>query len=463
MKHVCADSPSRRGRATKGSWNVPDLICLSILLCSAFGVRVLYQRESVVNRPLRADAGKYYSAAYNLRTFGVYSETKPRRDRQPPETRTDLSPGYPLFPTLFGEAKTTTEFDKRVIFVQAILGTLTTAFTFLLARMALGLAGAGLAETLTALSPHLIAMNGYLLTESLFTFTTVLGTSIVAYSWRSGSALAALMARILIAVSARVRAVGFALPLALAPVFLLDIQIPRLARTATWARSVIMIALGFVLVCGAHREFVRSTVTHESSLLRVNRTFVPSPREAPRSHVVFPNPWQTLSRAFRPPNFFIKGVSHILRQNKDKSWKLGHDGRFWDHPVAYLKWNLGARLYYIWHWDNAYNGDADIYPMKRRGFRENAILGMVHGVMYILHWPLVCAGTCGSHRSLLALASTCRVGKRGFSRSTDDHIHLFPRCFIVPVLATALYDSRAPVRLHPGGCGVVLDGILVQG
>ncbi|MEE9293776.1 MAG: hypothetical protein V3W34_02265, partial [Phycisphaerae bacterium] len=168
----------------------------------------------------------------------------------------------------------------------------------------------------------------------------------------------------------------------------LDAHAPRLARKSIWARQIIMVVLGFVAILGAHREFVLRTVTHQKSSLTTHRKFDYAPRKAPRKRVVIASPWTYLKRSIRPPNFFIKKESHIQLKNQDDDWKRPSEGSFRDHPVAYLKWNLGARLFYLWHWDNAYDGDVYIYPMARKGFHENSFLGAIHGIMYGLHWPL---------------------------------------------------------------------------
>lgn len=430
------DALPRRPKVALGFRYRGDIMSLAILLCLALGVRLLYQHESVVNKPLRADAGKYFRAAYNLRVFGIHSEEKRRPNSEPPQSRTDLSPAYPLFLTLFLDAKTTAEFEERVLIVQAILGTLTTACTFLLARVALGLPWAILAGVLTAVSPHLIAMDGYLLTESLFTFVTVLGALILALSWRAGWASLTLLASLLLAVSARVRAVGYALPFFLATVFLFDAHAPRLSRPFLWARQIAMVLLGFFSVVAAHREFVKVTVTHESSFLPVPHKFAHAPKEAPRKRVVFSSPWTYLKRSIHPPNFFIKNESHVRVRNPDRDWKRRWQGSFWDHPLAYLKWNLGARLFYIWHWDNAYNGDVYIYPMKRAGFRVNAFLGMIHGAMHIVHWPLYVL-------SLAAPIVFLLRWRRGTS-PVDERLLLVPTVVFVYFLAVLSLLSWLP-------------------
>ena len=53
-----------------------EIVSIVLLFSLALSIRLSYQHESVVDNPIRADAGKYLSASYNLRWFGVYSKDK---------------------------------------------------------------------------------------------------------------------------------------------------------------------------------------------------------------------------------------------------------------------------------------------------------------------------------------------------------------------------------------------------
>jgi hypothetical protein len=357
----------------------------------ALGIRLLYQSESQVDVPLRADAGKYFSAAYNLRYLGIHSEAPPLDDEF--ESRTDLPPGYPLFLTLFlSDTSTLLGFLRGVLRTQAVLGSLTVVWTFLLARLCLRLPWAITAAALTALNPHLVAMDGYVLTESLFTFLLMLGTLVFALAWRDGRALFALAAGVILASSAQVRTISYLLPFFLAPVFLLHPRRRSYSTRAVWAKQLALLLLGFVIVTAAHREFVKETVTHEGSVVGqlTERGGEPARREVPKHYVTLRRAWSNLKESIRPPVFFVKGASHVYdrRLPWKKEWKHRSQASFREEPAAYLKWHLGGKFRVMWHWDNAYNGDVYIYPMKRKGFHENSLLARVHGTMRVLHWPL---------------------------------------------------------------------------
>ncbi len=370
-----------------------ETTALLLIFFVALGLRLIYQQESIVNNALRADASKYFSAAYNLHKFNVFSLDLPRADLAPPTSRSDLSPLYPILLSFYMDddvLEHLDEFVARVLRVQAVLGALVAALTFLTARLYLGFGWAFLAGALTAISPHLIALDGYFLTESLFTFFLMLGIYILSLAWRFDRVALTLIGGLLLAASAEIRAVSILLVFSLAPLFLFVRGRPLLSIRARWIRHLAAIALSFFVVMLAHREFVQFTVTHEPGVLAVvtGKENLHTVRELPQKYVVFQSPWAYLKRNVRPPKFFVDGNSHIVSINRDRSWKNSTEAEFADAPIAYIEWNLVGKIVVLWHFDNAYNGDVYIYPMIRRGFVENELLQQIHAFMRAAHWPL---------------------------------------------------------------------------
>jgi hypothetical protein len=77
------------------------------------------------------------------------------------------------------------------------------------------------------------------------------------------------------------------------------------------------------------------------------------------------------------------------RMTNDKAYafRVMRD-RVMERPGAYLKWYLGGKILFMWRWDNVYNGDVYIYPMKRKAFHTDPVLRHIHHAMHVLHWPL---------------------------------------------------------------------------
>ncbi len=77
-------------------------------------------------------------------------------------------------------------------------------------------------------------------------------------------------------------------------------------------------------------------------------------------------------------------------KNPAEGWAILKE-RMVGEPRRYAAWLLGGKTIFTWRWDNIYNGDVYIYPMKRKGFEEHAGLTLAHWVMGMVHWPLFAA------------------------------------------------------------------------
>ena len=159
--------PSTRRHATGVA------VALLLLFGAGLYLRVEMVRHTTVERAIRADARDYYTYAVNLWLHGVHSLGDPRNPEPLPDAR--RNPGYPLFLQLFVELPPTSATLNRVAMAQALLSAATVLLAFGLYRSFLAPPLALTAALLTALSPHLVAMNVYLLTESLVTLFLVAG------------------------------------------------------------------------------------------------------------------------------------------------------------------------------------------------------------------------------------------------------------------------------------------------
>src|SRR5262249_34382888 len=131
-------------------------------------------------------------------------------------------------------------------------------------------------------------------------------------------------------------------------------------------------------VIGAHRGFVARTTP---------RSPANDAQPVPSLYVIV-NPIWHLMHAFVPPNYYVKGDSHIMAVSHDVDSVQDSPARFRDIPMTYVTWNLVGKFLLMWNWDDNYNGDVNIYPMRRKGFEVNALLGDIHGIAYVVHWPL---------------------------------------------------------------------------
>ena len=172
-----------------------------ILIIAAW-LRIVAVEETVIDYPLRADAGEYYLSAYNLTFHGTYSRSR----RGFYALTTPLVPDavrYPGLPLVicaliwadsrfFHRAERTgglADVLRDAQWVNAGAGVAAVGLVFLAAQTALPLWAALAAALLTAISPHLVSFTVYLLTEPISVMLTCLLLAAVAAVAAKGEGL----------------------------------------------------------------------------------------------------------------------------------------------------------------------------------------------------------------------------------------------------------------------------------
>ncbi|NQZ98323.1 MAG: glycosyltransferase family 39 protein, partial [Myxococcales bacterium] len=193
------------------------------LVAGSLGLRLVHHAHTEVNRPLRADAGGYFMTAANLYRFGVYSRDKAPAPDVAPRTRTTLPPGYPLLlSTMIESARDQKDFLDSVVFLQALLGSILPLLVFALARCGLPFLPSAAAAIASALSPHLIALEAFVLTEAIFSFLLTLSVLLFVRARESGSIALPVAAGLALGLTHLVREVALPLPFLFAALLLLD-------------------------------------------------------------------------------------------------------------------------------------------------------------------------------------------------------------------------------------------------
>ena len=162
-----------------------------VVACFGVGLllRIAYLDHVDFQTPLRADARQYFIYGYNLAAHGTFAHEF-ADDPTPDSFR---SPGFPalialaVWSTGDGADASPDEFLPRVLWTQALLSALLGPLTFALGRRFLPTAAAAFASALVALSPHLVTLSGYLLTETLFAFWLLLGLVGFVAAWQARS------------------------------------------------------------------------------------------------------------------------------------------------------------------------------------------------------------------------------------------------------------------------------------
>lgn len=348
-------------------------ISIALIFILALGLRLIAVNNTVVDVPLRADAGDYYSYALNLKKYGVYS-----RERDPNKTPTAdavRSPGYPLFLLAFVDDPPSDESVSLVMLVQSIIDSLCVLVALLIFRYIVSERWALTAAVLCAVSPHLISATTYMLTETLFTFLMFLSVWLVlrAYSDGQNKSLA-LVAGLVLACAALTRPTlqFFIIPL----IFLIYFHYGYKVTV----RSSVLLLAGFVLIFSIWpaRNMI-SIGTMSDPRLAINALH----------HGMYPDfRYKNIPQSTGFPYRFDPRSSTIAQNKKTVLEEIGRRFReqpgrhalwyFFKKPVSLLSWNIVAGM-----------GDVFIYPVKTSPFKSNYLFIGIHFVMKTIHWLLV--------------------------------------------------------------------------
>jgi 4-amino-4-deoxy-L-arabinose transferase-like glycosyltransferase len=176
--------------------NTRLLLGLLALLILGLFLRLGAIGGSQVLSPIRSDAKEYFFYALNLKESATYSLSVPAPyTGVVPVPDAKRPPGYPVFMAALlsddwrrlDEASAIASI-RPVLYGQALLSTLCILLVFLLGRLTLGNAAGLAAAALTAISPHLVNMNIYLLSEPLFTFYFLAALVFLLHGMREASA-----------------------------------------------------------------------------------------------------------------------------------------------------------------------------------------------------------------------------------------------------------------------------------
>lgn len=362
------------------------LVVLCLIAVLGGYLRVVAMAETVIERPIRADAAEYYVSAYNLAKHGVYGRSTAAL-RNPPEAPVSDSyrwPGLPLVIAAFmGQWPNHVAILRDVQWVNAVTGTATILLVGLAAASALPAWAAVAAALLTAVSPHLISFGVYLLTEPPATFLIALMLWLCALgpapSAERRSALAwAAAIGIAVGLTALFRPIFLLFPLFLAvalvafrdrKALILALAIGTALPVAPWmvrnAISVALVAgtspLGRALVAGSYPGYV-----FNGDL----RTFPYAYEYDPRAKAAYASVPSALA-------------------------EVGN--RVAADPVAMAKWYLLGKQRYLWQFDNVDGvGGVFIYPVRQSPFQSHPLFVAIHNLMRVLHWPIVLLAALGA-------------------------------------------------------------------
>jgi len=339
-----------------------QLIAIGLFLFSWL-LRIVFHQSAVMVEPaVRSDALKYLVTAINLVDSGVYSY-----DMKPPlQSSTLLVPGYPWFLSLIyattGDVGATV---STAFQLQIIMSALIPALVFLICRRYLEDWQAAVPAIVVALYPHQIIMGSYLLTESLFSFLTVLAMYIFLLAVEQNRIRHWLALALTLSFATLTRPILFLLPALLMVVFFRR----HLLKQLTWVLACVVVTYGAWGVWGKtvadkNESNFRSVValgTYPDFTYKHLRGY--PYREDPD----FPEmrkDWDGLAR-------------HLVERARRE-------------PLKYMGWYLVGKPASLWSFNNVQGaGGPYIYPVQSSIFDYPGIFKWAYGLIASIHPVLV--------------------------------------------------------------------------
>lgn len=371
-----------------------QLAVLAALTLLGLVLRLGALQGSVVEDPVRGDAASYFSYAVNLETTGVYSRGLPSvLGGAPVSADATVPPVFPLFVAAFlGEEWRSATMEgvyasiRPVLLAQALLSVLLVPIAFLAGRALLGVPLALATAGLVAISPHLVNINIYLLTEPMFTllFWAGLGLMVAATApgARPGLAFAAAVA---LAGAALTRPTVQYLPFVLTAFLIL--REPR-----EWKRWTGFLAVFVALLAAWGLRNLAATGAFSD----------PFAMTATLQHGSYPDFMHDGIRESR-------GIPYAFDRAMNPQTPMADTlaiiwSRIQANPGEYLHWYLVGKPLAFFHWQIipigsgdpqllATGGDIYIYPTLATPYAGNPLFVVTYLLARLLHWPLLVLAT----------------------------------------------------------------------
>ncbi len=359
-------------------------LALAVIVLLGAHLRLSAALRTEVDQPLRGDAALYTAYAYNLDRFGVFSrEFSFLKADDPaltaPAPDAFVAPGYPWFLSWTLEGAPDMAFVTRTVMIQAILGIVLLVLGFLVTRGLLDEGRALIVTGLLAISPHLIVLGTYLLTETVYAISVAALALALIWATRARRVWVFALVGVVLGVSVLIRPTLQYLP----PFLALGVIL-----FAGWRRwpAALALVLGFALV------FTPWLARNQSS---TGQTGDPKLMIATLQHGSYPGfMYNDLPESRGYPYRFDPETPRI---SASLDAVLGHIAdRFRAEPARMTRWYLLEKPFYFHDWSFIEGaGDVFLYPVKYSPYFDRPEFKLTRAVSFALHWPLVMLGMGG--------------------------------------------------------------------
>lgn len=412
-------------RAHRWFWST----ALIILTLFALALRWYYVSTALVLNPVRGDATQYYAYAWNLLHHGVFAKDVPGAASITPDNYRD--PGYPLFLALWMKALGTGSiWYAAVLLCQALLGALTVTMATQLGRYWLSAGWAIGAGVLMAVWPHSITINGYLLTETLFSFLCVLGLLLWARSCHRQTVWLAVIAGLVLGAAALTNAILLPFAILLAAFLVWRKLAPR--------RICLALAAGALLLPAAwaiRNAQISTPKPNNSSSDRALQNLVqgtwPDYHSAWRDSVL----GDAATQAKAQVTLHAIDAEYSALRTSPMAGAQVILQRLGKQPLHYALWYLLRKPRELWGWNiRIGQGDIYVYPTQNAPFQINRFWIVLEVAAHAFNPILM----------LLALASLPAAwSRRRRAKPSTQHDHQAPLIAVVLLLVfvTLLYTT----------------------
>jgi len=366
--------------------NSPSTVNIGVVIfIIALTLRMAYVLTLEIDSPIRADAAKYMTIAYNLLSHGVYSHER----AEAPEPSSFITPGYPMFLTsilaITRDVKSTYNISLNI---QALLGAVTVLLAYFLALRILSLRASIVVGVLAAISPHLIISTGYLLTETLFAFFLVLSMLLLVMAIEKPDKRLFFAIGILVSCAALIRPIAMFLPLVCMWIIVISKQ-----STIKRTHAIAAVALGFIVLWAPWGIW---SAAHPTDSSNVKGVF---------AYGTYPD---FIYKDEKLKGYPSREDPEYSKMSTDVFYALNIlKERAAEQPLKYAQWYFFGKPVSYWGWSMIQgSGGPFIFPVKKSLYDKSGIVYITFSIMHRLHYFLVWVMFIGVAYSIFTMART---------------------------------------------------------
>ncbi len=395
-----------------------QILILSIIFIVSFSLRWGYIKNTSFVKRVPKDAYAYTMIAYNLANNHVFSSAKDPKGQSRPDAR---PPGYPMF--LAGIVAITDSFDAfyiTTLWIQSIIGALTVLLSYTLARFLFPGLWSFFPVVLVMISPHMITMSAYILSECLFTFMLLLSIIVFLFAFKSDKLISYGLAGIILSMAIFVRPVLGIFPILCSViVFFLNSNKKRFSA---------FLCIVTFLVAAYSFQFSWSVWKHAG--------FGPD--------VVMVDKLKSALLSGTYPDLTFKNVPG-MPHSEDPEYNTLMEKDYGDicfyiintfksDPVKYFTWWFFKKPTMFWSWKVFFSDGINFYPIYHSWFDINILMKTLRSIMLFVHPILV----------ILAGLSILVYSRTYFRGTRSIETLCYFLCFALLVHFTIMFMILAP-------------------